>query len=66
MNINVSSNFPINYNQKALQAQKQSVPFKQMEADTFNVSFGSEKKHIPWYRKLFVSSYDIATQTTSD
>lgn len=66
MNINVSSNFPINYNQKALQAQKQSVPFKQMEADTFNVSFGSEKKHIPWYRRLFVSSYDIATQTTSD
>lgn len=65
MNIKVSSTFPISHNQISM--EKQSVPrTKQLETDSFNVSFGADKKKIPWYKRLFMSSYDAAKQATSD
>ena len=64
MKIQVSSNFPIHQNR--IQTNKQATPSRQMSADSFEVSFGSDQKRMPWYKKLFASSYDLSTKTAGD
>ncbi len=63
MTIKVSQTFPL---QNPI---KQSNTFKQrtqaMECDSFTVSFKAEKKKPSFFQKLFGSSFDIASQTSS-
>ncbi len=62
MTIKVSQNFPIQQITKNNTFTHRTQP---MECDTFNVSFKAQKKKLSFFQKLFGSSYDIASQTTS-
>ena len=64
MTIKVSQTFPIH--QQITKANTFTTKTKPMECDTFNVSFSAQKKKVSFFQKLFGSSYDIASQTSSE